>query len=136
MRHRTMMFVALLLLALAGCGQPTTVDEAKVQLCQDLSTFRDTVRTLISADQDTTVEEFQANREAVAESYAAVQESAASVQEAQLDDLEAAYTNLDQAIQAIPTNATMLEAVDSLRDEAAALDSAWQDLLAEVQCAQ
>ena len=127
-----MMLLVPLALMVASCGEDT--QEAEKNLCQSLNEFESALIALGDISLDSTVDEIQKNWEDVESAWNNVVSDAEAVATAKSDDLEKAYDDLKKAIDDIPGDATITEALQSIADEAAAVDAAWQQLFSDLDC--
>ena len=117
-----------------GCEEELTPEEAEDQLCQDLAEFAVAVAQLQQVEPGTTVDELQTMKDDVAAAFETVKESAAEVAGVRIDDLEQAEANLEGAINGIPGDATIQEALGMIQDDVAAVVLAWDELEASLEC--
>jgi hypothetical protein len=123
MKNRITTLVLLLLMFLvAGCNLQS-MEEAQVEFCQALTVYGESVQAMQSIDASTTVDELQAARDNLSEARAAVGEAAGDLREAQIRDTEAAWENLENAIDDIPGDATLGEAAATVRGQAIILST-------------
>ena len=132
-----MTIVMLLLIPLvfvaASCGG-TDTKEAETNLCKSLNEFEAALIALGDISLDSTVEDIQNNYKAVEDAWKKVVADTENVGTARSDDLKKAYDNLDKAINNIPGDATVTEALESIADEAAAVVAAWEQLFNDLDC--
>lgn len=81
-----------------------------------------------------TIEELRSARDEVVDTFTDLGAAAADAAGERLDAVEAAERSLRMAVDDIPDQATVTDAIDSLRDEAAELKAAVEDLVEEVSC--
>jgi hypothetical protein len=129
--HLTLIVFPLLLAV--SCSNETT-QEKTARLCTNLATLGSSVANLKSINPNSTMGEFRTAEREVKTAFGEVQTSARDVQEARLDDLQTANNNLDEAIQDIPSNATLQEAVISISDEVLAVEVAQDQLRSGLNC--
>lgn len=123
MKNRMIALVLLLLMFLvAGCNLQSA-EEAQFEFCQALASYGESVQGLQSIDASTTVDELQAARNNLSEAREAVGEAAGDLREAQIRDAEAAWENLENAIDDIPGDATLGEAAATIRGQALILET-------------
>lgn len=123
MKNRMIALVLLLLMFLvAGCNLQSA-EVAQFEFCQALASYGESVQGLQSIDASTTVDELQAARDNLSEARAAVGEAAGDLREAQIRDAEAAWENLENAIDDIPGDATLGEAAATIRGQALILET-------------
>jgi hypothetical protein len=117
----------------ASCGG-TDTKEAETNLCKSLNDFEAALIALGDISLDSTVEDIQNNYKAVEDAWNKVVADTENVGTARSDDLKKAYDNLDKAIDDIPGDATVTEALQSIADEAAAVVAAWEQLFNDLDC--
>jgi hypothetical protein len=121
------------LLLAVSCSNETT-QEKTARLCTNLATLGSSVANLKSINPNSTMGEFRNAEREVKTAFGEVQTSARDVQDARLDDLQTANNNLDRAIQDIPSNATLQEAVISISDDVLAVEVAQDQLRSGLNC--
>jgi hypothetical protein len=124
--------MGLLALALA-CSSPSSAD-AQAALCSNLTTFQVSVEELTQLDRYSTMGEVKAATDMVRHSFEAVQQANAEVRNTQVDALEGAYGDLQNAIEDLPDDAVVQEAVTSLQPQIAAVQSAREQVTSGVEC--
>ena len=133
MRKVHLTLIVLPLLLVVSCSNETT-QEKTARLCTNLATLGSSVANLKSTNPNSTMGEFRTAEREVKTAFSEVQASARDVQDARFDDLQAANDNLDRAIEDIPNNATLQEAVISISDEALAVEAAQAQLRSGLNC--
>jgi hypothetical protein len=129
-------FVVLPVMLLAACGgqAPQSLADQQAQLCTDLARLNTSVATLTSMSPSSTVLDFRAARGEVKANFELVKLTAQNVKEAKVADLEAAYQDLDGAIQSIPETATLQQAMDSVSEEVTVLEAARSQMNTDLNC--
>ena len=126
---------------LAGCSTTTTTSPGTSQtqtvspVCStsaafsaSLTNFKDTLKPGATLDQIRTA------RDQVVKAYDDLLKAAADVAKERVDAVKAAQQKFASAVNAVPNDATVTQAVDSLRDEAANVQAALSDLTTEAKC--
>jgi hypothetical protein len=124
-------------LALSACTEPspTSQADAEGQLCTDLDAFGTALRGLTDLDPATaTVEDVDATRASIQDAWDAVKESAADVGEADDTAVEAAWQDVATAIDDIPTDVPISEAIGPVQTAADAVRSAFDEMSNGVGC--
>ena len=129
------------LVLLAGCStpippastvspQPTVspVCAAADAFAEALTSFKDSLKPGVTLDQVRTA------RDQVVKTYDDLVKAAGSVAKERVDAVRSAEEKFAAAVNDVPNAATLTEAVDSLRDEAANVQAALSDLATEAQC--
>jgi hypothetical protein len=124
---------AVLLLCAAGCTQPSP-EEAEAQLCADLGELDTALQELESLDETATVGEVRAAEENVTSAWNNVRSSAQTLEEVNTDQLEAAYTELDGAVQGLPDDITVAEAKTQLQPYIDSVKQAWLQVYTSANC--
>jgi hypothetical protein len=124
--------MGLLALALA-CSSPSAAD-AQATLCSNLTTFQLSVEEFSNLDRYSTTGEVKAAADVVRHSFEAVRQANAEVNNAQVEALENAYQDLQGAIDNLPDETPIAEAVRSLQPQIAAVRSARQEVTSGVEC--
>lgn len=129
-------FVALPVMLLAACGgqAPQSLADQQAQLCTDLARLNTSVATLTSMSPSSTVSDFRSARGEVKANFELVKLTAQNVKEAKVADLEAAYQDLDGAIQSIPETATLQQAKDSVSEQVTVLEAARSQMNTDLNC--
>ena len=126
---------------LAGCSttgpsspstsQTTTVSAvcaAADALSAALTNFKDTLKP------GATVQQIQAAREQVRKAYDDLANAAGDAAKDRVDAVKAAQQKFTAAVNSVPDDATLTQAINSLRDEAANVQSAVSDLANDTKC--
>jgi len=117
MRKLTLLGLVILLLPLlAGCG--TTVDSAKADFCDDLGAFGQSLTGLRDLHAGSTKEDLQDAIRAAEQAWEDVKDSGSKLENVQLDAVEDAFGDLKNAIQDIPDDATLAEALADVKGAA------------------
>ncbi|CAH0281794.1 MULTISPECIES: hypothetical protein [unclassified Arthrobacter] len=93
-----------------------------------LTNFKDTLRP------GATVEQIQSARDQVRKTYDDLVQSAGDAAKDRVDAVKTAQQKFTAAVNAVPDTATLSQAVNSLRDEAANVQAAVSDLSNDVKC--
>jgi cytochrome c556 len=93
-----------------------------------LTNFKDTLKP------GATVEQIQSARDQVKKAYDDLLNAAGDAAKERVDAVKAAQQKFASAVNAVPDSATLSQAVNSLRDEAANVQAAVSDLSNEVKC--
>lgn len=111
-----------------------TVEEARATLCADLDSFRTSMQALRSLNGESTLADFKTARDDAGDAWNDVESSAAGVQDARVDGLQSAYDDLDAALADIDDDESLAAALDSIGDEVAAVETAWDGYYATAGC--
>jgi hypothetical protein len=93
-----------------------------------LTNFKDTLKPGV------TVEQIQSARDQVRKAYDDLLNAAGDAAKARVDAVKSAQQKFAAAVSAVPDTATLSQAVNSLRDEAANVQAALSDLSNDVEC--
>jgi outer membrane murein-binding lipoprotein Lpp len=111
-----------------GCSSPSPQENVS-QACSAseafgaaVKTFQDTLTT------DATVEEVQTAREGVRSTYATLVNEAGDVAQDRMAELATATNELNAAVDAVPSDAALTDALGSLKNEAADVVNARNDV--------
>ena len=118
--------------AARGGGEDTA--EAQQELCTALSEFGTDVRDFRSLDANSTIEQWDDARNAASDAWDNVQDEAADVEEARADEVEGAYDDLQSAIDDVPDDTPVDQAVAQVAPQIGALETAWVGLSAQLGC--
>jgi hypothetical protein len=118
---------------LAGCSASPEENVSKACAASDafaaaLQNFRQTLTP------DASIDEIRAAREEVSNTYNDLKGAAANVAKDRTDELASATDEFKAAVDAVPDDATVPQAVDSLKNEAAKVDTARQGVASELNC--
>lgn len=140
-RITNILLTALPLLLLASCGgnsnqsaQAPSTQDAKTEFCTKLARFDTSVATLKSMSPSSTVGDLKNAQAQVKTTFNDVKSVASNVQDAKSADLERAYQELDSAIQAVPTTATLKQASQSIAPKISAVQAAEDQMKSSVKC--
>jgi ElaB/YqjD/DUF883 family membrane-anchored ribosome-binding protein len=136
MKKTGILFVALVLIlacAGAGCVQPSE-KEAEAQLCQDLGELGAALENMENTTLRSSVGDIRDGRDQVKSAMEKVRDSAAEVANIRLDKLNAAYEDLDRAVQDLPDDATVPEAIQTIRPYVQAVRDEQRNLYADLNC--
>jgi chromosome segregation ATPase len=136
MRRRAALAVLPIAAALAlGACSSDTPEQNSARACEaaaELATSLDDLEATLT--QDATVDEIRAARDAADAAQERLDEAADDVARDRADTLDDAWERLDDAVDDVAGDATLAEALDSLRDEAAQVRAARQELVDELTC--
>ncbi len=119
---------------LAGCGQ--SVNEASGEYCSNLSTLRSELGSLTSlVGGDATLEDLQAQRDAVGAAYDDMVSSAGDLDAAVEAESETAYQEYRGAVEAIPGDTPLTEAAPQYASAVQAYLTALASIADEAGCA-
>ncbi|MFT4469479.1 hypothetical protein ACMX2H_06155 [Arthrobacter sulfonylureivorans] len=118
---------------LAGCSASPEENVAKACGASDafaaaLQNFRETLTP------DATLDEIRSAREEVSNTYNDLKGATANVAKDRTDALASATDELKAAVDDIPDDATVRQAVDSLKNEAANVETARSGVASELNC--
>jgi hypothetical protein len=135
-QHPVLLGTAALGLAvgmLTGCSAGPQENVAKACGASDafaaaLQNFRKTLTP------DSTIEEIRSAREEVSNTYNDLKGATANVAKDRADALASATGELKSAVDAVPDDATVRQAVTSLKNEAANVETARKGVASELNC--
>lgn len=134
MKKTRILFIALILvLAGAGCVQPSE-EEAETQLCQSLGELGAALESMENTSLRSSVGDIREGRDQIQSAMENVRESATQVTSIRLDKLNAAYEDLDRAVQDLPDDTTVPQAIQAIRPQIQAVRDEQQNLLADLNC--
>ena len=127
---------------LAGCSATTTttspgtvqtqsaspVCSAAAAYAASLTKFKDTLTP------SATLEQVRSAADQVVKAFDDLMKASADAAKNRVDAVKAAEQKFSSAVNAVPDDATLTQAVDSLRDEAANVQAALSDLTTEAKC--
>lgn len=141
LRSRITTIVAMISIAavLAACGAaatPVPQEDAEAASCAAIQTFSDELRALYSLDPaSASVEDYQAQRQVVVDSWDAVKTSLEDVEAADAAAVEAGKTAVEDAIKDFPTDAPVADAVEGVRTAADPMRDAYLEMADGLGCA-
>ena len=124
----------LAVVAIACDDDGPSEEEAVAQLCTDLAELEAADAAFDDLGPDSTIDEVRATNDAYNDALGDVVESARDVAAVRAQPIEDAYANLDQAINDVPGDATIVGALASITDELAAVDDAYAEAFASLDC--
>ncbi len=136
MKKTGILFIALVLVlacAGAGCVQPSE-EEEEAQLCQDLDELGAALESMENTSLRSSVGDIRDGRDQVQSAMESVRESAGQVANIRVDELNTAYEDLDQAVQDLPDDATVPEAIQTIRPQIQAVRDEQRNLYADLNC--
>jgi hypothetical protein len=123
MKKVILLIVVVLLVAplVTSCSllQPS-VDEARADFCADLGEFGTAVVNMRQIDAGSTVEELEAADKAVQDAWGSLKSSAKTLKGVKIDGVQQSFDGLEQTVGAISDEATLEEAVLSVKEAALA----------------
>jgi hypothetical protein len=93
-----------------------------------LTNFKDTLKP------DATIEQVRTAQEQVTKTYDDLVKATGDLAQQRADAVKSAEAKFNDAVKAVPDDATLTQATSSLRDEAALVQAAITDLRTEVKC--
>ena len=93
-----------------------------------MTNFKDTLRS------GATLEQIRAARDQVVKAYDELVKAAGDAAKERVDAVKTAQQKFASAVNAVPDTATLTQAVNSLRDEAANVQAAVSDLTNDAKC--
>jgi outer membrane murein-binding lipoprotein Lpp len=126
--------VLLAVVAVAGCTQQPTSQQAEAQLCQSMADLDQALKKVEAIDRNSTVGDLRTAQDEVTKAMESVRTSTKDLKSARVTELETAYTNLNNAIKSIPEGATLGEGLASVTEQRVAFRQAWQNLFTELKC--
>jgi predicted negative regulator of RcsB-dependent stress response len=135
-QHRILSGTAALGLAvgmLSGCS--ASPEENVTKACGASDAFAAAVKNFrATLTPNATIEEIRSAREKVSSTYNDLKGAAANVAKDRTDALASATDDLKSAVDAVPDNATVRQAVASLKNEAAKVETARTGVASELNC--
>ena len=129
------LIAAMLAVAAVACDDDEpSEEEAVAQLCSDLTQLEAADAAFDTLGTDSTIDEIGAANDAYSDALDDVVSSAGDVAEVRAQPIEDAYAGLDQAIDDISGDTTIVEALNSIGDELAAVDAAYDQAFSGVDC--
>ena len=120
--------------ASTGCSSETP-EETTDAACSSIEELESAVEEAqAELDEDSTVEEFRAQRDNLEEKVQATLENLGDVQQDRADELDEAYQQLDSSVENLEDDATVTEAAQSLREEVSAIGDARGGVSEELTC--
>jgi hypothetical protein len=118
--RKLFLFGLIVLLPLLGsCG--TTVDSAKADFCSDLDAFSQSLVGLRDLQLGSAKEDLQSALGNADQAWQDLKDSASKLEDVKLDAVETAFDDLKDSVQDIPDDATLAEALASVKDAAIAM---------------
>jgi hypothetical protein len=141
LRRRTTTIIAALSLAavLAACSggaTPTPQEDAETASCAAIQTFSDELRALYSLDPaSASIEDYQAQRDVVTDSWDAVKASLEGVEAADAAAVEAGKAAVETAIASFPTDAPVADAIEGVKTASDPMRAAYLEMADGLGCA-
>ncbi len=125
---------SMMLLALAGCSSPSP-QENTTQACAAADTFAASLEEFrATLTPEATAEQLRSARAKVEDSYDTLVEEAGDVAEDRREELETTVRAFRDAVDEVPDDTKVPDAIDSLRGEANDVDNALTNFESELQC--
>lgn len=123
----------------AGTSSPQATSSSPTPTVSPVCPAADAFAVALTGFKDTlkpgaTLEQVRAARDQVVKTYDALVKEIGNAAKTRVDAVTAAEDRFAAAVNDVPDDATLTEAVDSLRDEAANVQGALSDLVTEVKC--
>jgi hypothetical protein len=131
-----MLSIAAVLAACGAAATPVPQEDAEAASCAAIQTFSDELRALYSLDPaSASIEDYQAQRDVVTDSWDAVKESLEGVEAADAAAVEAGKAAVETAIDSFPTDAPIDQAVEGVRTAADPMRDAYLEMADGLGCA-
>ena len=118
---------------LASCAEPS-VSDAQATYCQELAKLEQAVANFQGISANSTVKELKQAQTNVRSAFADVKQAASKLEEAKVEQLETSQQNLEKAVNDIPDDSTLAEALASIRDKVESVSEARQQLFSSANC--
>jgi len=129
---RTFALVAAAALVVAACS--SGLDSATKEYCDDLATLQTSIEKVQDLSVDSTVDDVADIRDGIADAYIAVAESAVNLDDAFTEEIVTAQQEFDAAIEAIPGDASLGDAVDDLKAAQTDYVTALKNTMSKLSC--
>lgn len=130
------MSIALVVGACGAAATPTPQADAEGAACAAIQTFSDELRSLYSLDPTTaSTEDYQAQRQVVADSWDAVKTSLEGVTASDEAAVEAGKTAVEEAVKAFPTDVPVSEGVETVKTASDGIRQAYLEMANGLGCA-
>ena len=129
---RTFALVAAAALVVAACS--SGLDSATKEYCDDLATLQTSIEKVQDLSVDSTVDDVADIRDGIADAYIAVAESAVNLDDALTEEIVTAQQDFDAAIEAIPGDASLGDAVDDLKAAQTDYVTALKNTMSKLSC--
>ena len=126
--------VVVLGIAAVACDDDESEEDVTTTLCADLAELRAADAAFDTLGADSTLDEIRAVSETYEDALNAAIALAGDLADVRTEPVDAAYDDLAQAIDDISGDATIPEALTSIEDELVALDNAYEQAFANVDC--
>lgn len=118
---------------LSGCG--SSPEENSAELCSAAASFKSALNDFQEViSPEATTEEVRSRWDALQAAYQDLEAEGADVAQDRMDGLETAAGQLRSAVADVPDEATLRQGIDSLRNEASDVRSAFSELEGELTC--
>lgn len=126
--------VVVLGIAAVACSDDPSADELVAQLCSDLDGLRAADAAFDALGPASTLAEIRSASAAYNQALNEALDSAGDLADVETESIEAAYSDLSQAIGDISGDVTIPEALLSIADELVAIDNAYAQTFSIVDC--
>ena len=133
MNQKNMFLLGIPFLMLASCANPS-VSDAQAIYCQGLVSLELAVVNFQNLSADSTVKDLKQAQKQVSSAFAAVQQAVSTLENVEVKQLEKSQQDLEKAVNDIPDDATLSEALASISDKAESVVEARQELFSGANC--
>jgi hypothetical protein len=126
--------VAVLGIAAVACDDDESEADLTARLCSDLVNLQAADAAFDTLDETSTVEDLESLNSAYASALDDVVDSANAVGDIRVDGIEDAYNDLDQAIDDVPSDATISDGLASIQPAVDAVGEAYVAAFSSVGC--
>lgn len=127
---------AMAVAACSGAATPTPQGDAEKAVCTALQTWSDEMRAFAALDASTaSIEDVQAQRDAVADAWADVKTALGGVEAADEAAVTAAAAGLEAALDDFSTDVPVADAIDEIKTAAEPLKAAYGEMADGMGCA-
>ncbi len=133
MDKKIILLVGIPLLMLASCAE-TSVSDAQAEYCTELAKLEQAVANLRGISANSTVKDLKQAQQDVRSALANVKQAASKLKEAKVEQLETSQQNLEKAVNDIPDDSTIAEALTSITDRVKSFSDTRQQLFSLANC--
>ena len=133
MNKKMIFLLGIPLLMLGSCAEPS-VSDAQATYCQELANLELAIVNFQGLSADSTVKDLKQAQKQVRSAFTAVKQAASTLEDAKVEQLEQSQQNLEKAVNDIPDDATLTEALASVSDKVGSVSEARQELFSSANC--
>ena len=131
--NKKFFLLGISLLMLASCAKPS-VSDAQAAYCQGLANLELAVANFQNLSADSSVKDLKQAQKQVRSTFTAVQQAGKTLENVEVKQLEKSQQDLEKAVNDIPDDATLAEALATISNKVGSVNEARQALFNGANC--